>query len=378
MRGVKYILALTLAMAGASALAHNNGYENGNLEDVAGYAGYGEDTTETTTPTGDDALTMLYAQCKALKSLDLSQVGAIGDAAFAYSAVTSIVLTANISSVGYISFGGCSNLMEITIESWNWADGTANIEDKEPFRDCFKLKTLRVSGDAAEPPTSFDVTVIFTELTTVYCPTSTVSFWEEAYPTLTITGDPELAPAATSFGLQNGKFSAVFSAASPEEAAEIASAMGVALTDEDVAAGLKPEYLCVVAAPVGGVVLPVQGNPDSFSSAPMSGDVSYYAYIDVNPDTVPAPVIGSGTGTGSPMSVVQGPDGVEVGIVVNNAIQGLWYGCEVKDSMSDAFVNDVDSFIRAPKDGTLTIPCTKRASEAAFFRVKVAASKPTE
>lgn len=371
MRGAKYILALTLAMAGASALAHNGGYENGNLVDVVGYAGYGEDTTETATPTGDDALTMLYAQCKALKSLDLSQVGAIGDAAFAYSAVTSIVLTANISSVGYISFGGCSNLTEVSCESWNWADGTENLEDKEPFRDCFKLKTLKVSGDAAEPPTSFDVTVVFTELTNVYCHASKVSLWQAAYPSLTISGVPEATTAT--FGLQNGKFAA-FSAASPEEAAAIASAMSVELTEEDEAAGLDVQYLRAVAVPVGGVVLTGQGNPDSFSSAPMSGDVSYYAYIDVNPDTVPAPIIGSGTG--SPMSVVQGPDGVEVGIVVNNAIQGLWYGCEAKDSLAKPFANDIESFRRAPADGVVVIPCTKRTSEAAFFRVRVTATKP--
>lgn len=371
MRGAKYILALTLAMAGASALAHNGGYENGNLVDVAGYAGYGEDTTETATPTGDDALTMLYAQCKALKSLDLSQVGAIGDAAFAYSAVTSIVLTANISSVGYISFGGCSNLTEVSCDSWNWANGTANIEDKEPFRDCFKLTTLRVSGDAAEPPTSFSVTNTFDVLTTVYCPASKVSLWQAAYPSLTINGVPE----AATFGLMNGTFSAAFSAASPEEAAEIASAMEVVLTEEDVAAGLDPMYLRVVVAPVDDVLPPSQGNPDSFSSTPpAAGDVSYYAYIDVNPDTVPAPIIGSSTD--SPMPVVQYSDGVKVDISVCNAIQGLWYGCEVKDSLSDPFVYDVDSFDRAPADGVVVIPCTKRTSEAAFFRVRVTATKP--
>ena len=373
MRGAKFILALTLAMAGASALAHNGGYENGNLVDVAGYAGYGEDTTETATPTGDDALAMLYAQCKALKSLDLSQVGAIGDAAFAYSAVTSIVLTANISSVGYISFGGCSNLTEVSCDSWNWADGTENIEDKEPFRDCFKLTTLRVSYNAASPPESFSVTNTFDVLTTVYCPTSTVSAWEAAYPSLKIVGVPEATTA--SFGLQNGKFAA-FSAASPEEAAEIASAMEVVLTEEDVAAGLKPEYLCVVVAPVGNVVPPSQGSMDSFSATPTSGDVSYYAYVDVNPDTVPAPIIGSSTG--SPMPVVQDSDGVKVDIYVNNAVQGLWYGCEVKDALSDPFVYDVDSFVRAPEGGIVVVPCTKRTSEAAFFRVKVVAAKPTE
>ena len=364
MRGAKYILALTLAMAGASALAHNGGYENGNLVDVAGYAGYGEDTTETATPTGDDALTMLYAQCKALKSLDLSQVGAIGDAAFAYSAVTSIVLTANISSVGYISFGGCSNLTEVSCDSWNWADGTENLEDKEPFRDCFKLKTLRVSGDAAEPPTSFSVTNTFAELTTVYCPTSTVSAWEAAYPSLTIIGDPELAPSPapapapvhTLLSLTNGTVSAAFSLPSPDDADAYAETnIVVVLTGDDEEAGLITNYLRAVIAPA-------------------ANEGEYYAYVDVNPDTVPAPIIGSSTD--SPMPVVQYSDGVKVDISVCNAIQGLWYGCEVKDSLSDPFVYDVDSFDRAPADGVVVIPCTKRVSESAFFRVRVTATKP--
>lgn len=377
MRGAKYILALTLVMAGASALAYNGGYENHYVDEIAGYTGYGNDDIMYAEPFPNAAKNQVFAQCRAATSLNLSgqSVSEIGNASFAYMRIPTLTIPSCVHSVGYISFGGCSNLTEVSCDSWNWADGTANIEDKEPFRDCFKLKTLKVSGDAAEPPTSFDVTVVFTELTTVSCPESKVSLWQAAYPTLTITGVPEATTAT--LGLQNGKFSAVFSAASPEEAAEIASAMGVVLTDEDVAAGLKPEYLCTVAAPVGGVVLPVQWNPDSFSSAPMSGDVSYYAYVDVNPDTVPAPVIGSGTGTGSPMSVAQGPDGVEVGIVVNNAIQGLWYGCEVKDSLSDPFVYDVDSFDRAPADGVVVIPCTTRTSEAAFFRVRVTATKPT-
>ena len=366
MRGAKYILALTLAMAGASALAHNNGYENGNLVDVAGCAGYGEDTTETATPTGDDALTMLYAQCKALKSLDLSQVGAIGDAAFAYSAVTSIVLTANISSVGYISFGGCSNLTEVSCDSWNWANGTANIEDKEPFRDCFKLTTLRVSYNAASPPESFSVTNTFDVLTTVYCPTSTVSAWEAAYPSLTIIGDPELAPSPapapapvhTLLSLTNGTVSAAFSLPSPDDADAYAETnIVVVLTGDDEEAGLITNYLRAVIAPA-------------------ANEGEYYAYVDVNPDTVPAPIIGSHTG--APMTVDQDPSGVKVGISVSNAVLGLWYGCEVKNSLADPFVNDLDSFVRAPENGDCTVPCTKRVSESAFYRVKVKASKPTE
>ena len=378
MRGAKYVLALTLVMAGASAFAYNGGYENHYIDEMAGYTGYGNDDIMYAEPFPNAAKNQVFAQCRAVTSLNLSgqSVSEIGNASFAYMGITSLTIPSCVHSVGYISFGGCSNLTEVSCDSWNWADGTADIEDKEPFRDCFKLKTLRVSAAAEKPPTSFDVTEIFPELTTVYCPTSTVSFWEEAYPTLTITGDPELAPAATSFGLQNGKFAA-FSAASPEEAAEIASAMGVALTDDDVAAGLDVQYLRVVAAPVGGLVLPSQGNPDSIASTPSTGDIDYCAYVDVNPDTVPTPIIGAVDSAA--MTVEQDDAGVAIGISILNAIQGLWYGCEVKDSLADpAFVNDLPSFRRAPEDGTLVIPCTKRTSEAAFFRVKVKASKPTE
>lgn len=374
MRGVKYILALTLAMAGASALAYNGGYENHYVDEIAGYTGYGNDDIMYAEPFPNAAKNQVFAQCRAVTSLNLSGqsvVSEIGNASFAYMGITSLTIPSCVQSVGYISFGGCSNLTEVSCDSWNWADGTADIEDKEPFRDCFKLKTLRVSGSAAEPPTSFDVTVVFTELTTVYCPASKVSLWQAAYPSLTIIGVPE----ATTFGLMNGTFSAAFSAASPEEAAEIASAMEVVLTEEDVAAGLKPEYLCVVVAPVGNVVPPSQGSMDSFSATPTSGDVSYYAYVDVNPETVEAPIIGSSTG--SPMPVVQDSDGVKVDIYVNNAVQGLWYGCEVKDALSDPFVYDVDSFVRAPEGGIVVVPCTKRTSEAAFFRVRVTATKPT-
>ena len=373
MRGAKYILALTLAMAGASALAYNGGYENHYVDEIAGYTGYGNDDIMYAEPFPNAAKNQVFAQCRAATSLNLSgqSVSEIGNASFAYMGITTLTIPSCVQSVGYISFGGCSNLTEVSCDSWNWADGTADIEDKEPFRDCFKLKTLRVSGSAAEPPTSFDVTVVFTELTTVYCPASKVSLWQAAYPSLTIIGVPE----ATMFGLMNGTFSAAFSAASPEEAAEIASAMEVVLTEEDVAAGLKPEYLCVVVAPVGNVVPPSQGSMDSFSATPTSGDVSYYAYVDVNPETVEAPIIGSSTG--SPMPVVQDSDGVKVDIYVNNAIQGLWYGCEVKDSLSNPFVYDVKSFARAPAGGVVVVPCTKRTSEAAFFRVRVTATKPT-
>lgn len=374
MRGAKYILALTLAMAGASALAYNGGYENHYIDEIAGYTGYGNDDIMYAEPFPNAAKNQVFAQCRAVTSLNLSgqSVSEIGNASFAYMGITSLTIPSCVQSVGYISFGGCSNLTEVSCDSWNWADGTADIEDKEPFRDCFKLKTLRVSGAAAEPPTSFVVTEIFTELTTVCCPASKVSLWQTAYPSLTVTGVSQ----SNTPGLQLGAAPTVFTAASAYEAANAVSAMNISLTDEDVAAGLDPKYLRVVAVPVGGGFVASRGEPAGFAAAPLSSEVCYYAYVDVDPAEVPAPIIGSGSG--SPMSVVQGADGVEVGIVVNNAVQGLWYGCEAKDSLSEPFVNDIDSFRRAPEGGVVVIPCTKRTSEAAFFRVKVVAAKPTE
>lgn len=381
MRGAKYILALTLAMASASALAYNGGYENSYIGEIAGYTGYGNQSVETTivTPAASEARGRGYfAQFKGLHQLDLSNVEELGDAVFAYSAVTSIVLTANITSVGYISFGGCSNLTEVTSESWNWADGTTSLEDKEPFRDCFVLVTLRVSGDAAELPESFSVTNIFTKLTTVYCPESKTNAWHEAYPTLEIIG--VLENTSTSYGLLNGTHSGVFSAASPEGAAEIASAMTILLTEEDEAAGLDVMYLraVVAAAPAGGGSAPSQGGGYASTFDALGGDTGgddgYYAYVDVNPDTVSSPAISS-------MSMEQLDDGVVVTLSVNSAIQGLWYGCEVKDSLSDpAFANDLDSFRRAPSGGIVVVTCTNltEGAESAFYRVKVKASKPTE
>ena len=81
------------------------------------------------------------------------------------------------------------------------------------------------------------------------------------------------------------------------------------------------------------------------------------------------------------MSMEQLDDGVVVTLSVNSAIRGLWYGCEVKDSLSDpAFANDLDSFRRAPSGGIVVVTCTNltEGAESAFYRVKVKASKPTE
>lgn len=380
MRGAKFILALVLAVAGASALARNGGYENHYTTTVAGYAGYGNESVVLAMPTTAAAHTLTYAQCRALANCDLAHenVTSIGDAAFAYSGMASLTIPASVGELGYISFGGCSNLTEVSCDSWNWADGTANIEDKEPFRDCFKLTTLRVSAAAAEPPTSFSVTNTFDVLTTVYCPESKTNAWQEAYPTLTIMGVPE--NTSTSYGLLNGTHSGVFSAASPEGAAEIASAMTILLTEEDEAAGLDVMYLraVVAAAPAGGGSAPSQGGGYASTFDALGGDTGgddgYYAYVDVNPDTVSSPAISS-------MSMEQLDDGVVVTLSVNSAIQGLWYGCEVKDSLSaPAFANDLDSFRRAPSGGIVVVTCTNltEGAESAFYRVKVKASKPTE
>lgn len=364
MRGVKSILALTLVMAGASALARNGGYENHYTTTVAGYAGYGNEGIVLAMPTTAAAHTLTYAQCRALANCDLAHenVTSIGDAAFAYCGIASLTIPASVGELGYISFGGCSNLTEVSCDSWNWADGTANIEDKEPFRDCFKLKTIRVTGDAAEPPASFNVTKIFAALTTVYCPADNTASWESAYPSLEIIGVGSTSSPApglgSGVGLLNGPYYGALPANSQSEADAFVSTMGVQLTAADQAAGLDANNLRVFAA-----------------LAPDGSD--YLAFVAVDPEKVPAPVVGS-SGSAA-MTVSQNGDGVSVGIAIENAVQGLWYGCEVKESLSDpAFVNDVGSFVRATADGALVIPCPQRTSESAFYRVKVVASKPTE
>lgn len=196
-RAIVFWATAVSAVAGGALHAANGGYENGVDSAVDAARGYGDYATATAQPSAAEARTQRYAQCKKLLSLDLSKVADIGDAAFAYSAMSSLTIPANVASVGYISFGGCTNLESVTVKSWNWATATANLAAKEPFRGCTKLKTLVVEDAASAPPT-VDLAEVFPSVTTVLCPAASASDWQAAYPKIKVVdiSEPEPDPVA--------------------------------------------------------------------------------------------------------------------------------------------------------------------------------------
>ena len=189
---MKLVLAIGLGALSFAAFAAKDivggsgyGYEN-NLDGTKVAGGYGDYTTTSAKPTAAQAKTQQFAQCKKLTSLDLSAATEIGDAAFAYSAMTTLTIPANVTKVGFISFGGCTNLTSVTVKSWAWATGTADLAKKEPFRDCTKLTTLTVPGGVP----AVDVKALFAALTTILCPAANVAAWKAAYPSLTVKEPP--------------------------------------------------------------------------------------------------------------------------------------------------------------------------------------------
>lgn len=150
MKYVKQLALIAFAIVSGYAFAYNGGYENSLLTDTVinsvTYKGFGEASRTSVAPVG--AVTYgQYAQMRALKSVDLSKVTSIADAGFAYSTMTSATLSASIdapSKLGFIAFGGCTNLTTLTVSGFGWYDAA-----KEPFRDCTKLTTL--VADCAPP-----------------------------------------------------------------------------------------------------------------------------------------------------------------------------------------------------------------------------------
>jgi len=171
----KYGLALLTSLLSISLFAYNGGYENsldyakGPYDGCAGYGNYSLTAREES---GTAIADNKYAQCKKLKSVSLANVTSIGNAAFAYSALTSVTIPSTVKTMGYIAFGGCTNLTTATIETWNWY--TANAE---PFRDTTALKTVMVSGNAATTTPAFDLKTVFPALTTIKCPSANKSAW---------------------------------------------------------------------------------------------------------------------------------------------------------------------------------------------------------
>ena len=164
-----------------------------------------------------------------------------------------------------------------------------------------------------------------------------------------------------------GEGSGVFDAKSQAKADEVAAAVAITLTAEDIAAGLSTESLVVVAKPVEG----------------QSG--KYVAVVVPNPTTVADPqfaVAGAGGGDDAekPISVEQDETGNTILVsTITNAVLGLWYGYEVSNNLGGgvAFTNDVDSFQRAT-NATFRIEASSRAAPSGFYRVKAAAAKPVQ
>ena len=179
---IKVIAAVALAAIGQTLFAYNGGYENSCPTNITiggvTYNGFGNKTLSARQKTGyayDTGTTIkrgAYAQCTALKTVDLTGVTAIEDAAFAYSALTSVELPATLKSIGYIPFGGCKSLASVTINSTAFM--TSADEAKEPFRDCTALRT--VTAKCAPP--SWDFKKVFPNVTSVKVPSVNLSAWQ--------------------------------------------------------------------------------------------------------------------------------------------------------------------------------------------------------
>jgi hypothetical protein len=159
----------------------------------------------------------------------------------------------------------------------------------------------------------------------------------------------------------NGESSEPFDADSQEAADELVANAKPALTQEDADAGLEPQYLKVVAEPVGGE------------------EGKYKAAVVANPETVAAPIVAGHVEDGEPVEVEEDNDGnTTVSVTISNAVKGLWYGCEVSDTLGGgaAFAPDAESFIRATANGPMTIRSSPRTEPCGFFRVKALPVKP--
>lgn len=173
---IKAIACVAFAAICGNLFAYNGGYENSSLTDITiggvTYKGYGNNTLTARNETGTSIGPNRYAQCKKLTSVNLTGVTAIGNAAFAYSALTSVELPSTLTTIGYIPFGGCASLSSVTINGTAFM--TSGSETKEPFRDCANLKT--VTAKCAPP--SWDFKKVFPNVTTVKVPQANLSAWQ--------------------------------------------------------------------------------------------------------------------------------------------------------------------------------------------------------
>ena len=137
-----------------------------------------------------------------------------------------------------------------------------------------------------------------------------------------------------------------------EEAQAALAGYSIALTQEDVSAGLATDSLTLVAAAVGG---------------------GYAAVVEVRPELRPV----EDDEADEPVSTVTDADGTVFSVKIKNAAKGVWYGFEVADNPSEElFADDIPSFSRATADGSATVSASKRAASSGFYRVKASAAKP--
>lgn len=143
-----------------------------------------------------------------------------------------------------------------------------------------------------------------------------------------------------------------FEASDLAAASNILANAGVTLTKSDVEAGLEAKYLAIVPEPVAGE------------------DGKYEAVVIVNPATVPQPAI-----TAPSMEADEGK--TTFCAAISNAIIGLWYGCEVADSLDGegGFANDTGSFQLAT-NASHNVTASPREKPSGFFRIKVLPAMP--
>ena len=141
-------------------------------------------------------------------------------------------------------------------------------------------------------------------------------------------------------------------AATPEEALAAIENCEIVLGQDDIDAGLTSEPLVLTIVKTGD---------------------GYAARVDVKPEYRPV----EDASAAKPVEVESGESGTVFGVSISNAVQGLWYGYEVSDSLGGgaAFANDVESFKRATGKSH-TVKGSPRKKPSGFYRVKVLPAKP--
>lgn len=180
---VKLMTAVAFVLIAHALFAYNGGYENSLDYKLYPGVGYANNELTAREESGATIAANRYAQCKKLKSVDLTGVTSIGDAAFAYSALESVTIPASVQSMGFIAFGGCANLKKVVTSDLGWCEA-----NKEPFSQCMGLKTLVI--DSAPSLSEGQFREVFPQVDEVCCPLKHVNAWQNAYSGVTVNAKP--------------------------------------------------------------------------------------------------------------------------------------------------------------------------------------------